>query len=264
MFSDASEEAVDLQILEGFSWDDLDKESFRKYRNRFASHKPNHPWLSESDEVLLHRIKGWRMDRKTGKDGLTLAGLLMFGTAESIQDALPNYHVDYREHLTESPQERWSDRLTLDGTWSGNLFQFYLKASQRLFADLKVPFSLDADLFRKGEPPDPCSPLSGPGCASSFQKLLKCGKERTPNRPITPHPKLSQKLRGQFQCQPHRSAQANRQPGDGLITLPAQLRGNGGSYAAIVKLRSPNPEKEVGVWKTKLAGKAFRNRHECS
>ncbi|SFK45086.1 Putative ATP-dependent DNA helicase recG C-terminal [Desulfomicrobium apsheronum] len=46
---------------------------------------------------------------------------------------------------------RWTDRLTLDGTWAGNLFQFYLRVIQRLSVDLKLQFQLDTDLFRKGE-----------------------------------------------------------------------------------------------------------------
>jgi ATP-dependent DNA helicase RecG len=39
----------------------------------------------------------------------------------------------------------------MDGTWPGNLFQFYLRIVQKLSADLKLPFQLNADLFRKGE-----------------------------------------------------------------------------------------------------------------
>ena len=49
-----------------------------------------------------------------------------------------------------SPAERWGDRLTTDGTWQPNLFQFYLRVVQCLVADLKLPFQLDAHLFRKG------------------------------------------------------------------------------------------------------------------
>ena len=37
------------------------------------------------------------------------------------------------------------DRLTPDGTWSGNLYDFYRLAIQRLFRDLKVPFRLEGD-----------------------------------------------------------------------------------------------------------------------
>lgn len=35
--------------------------------------------------------------------------------------------------------------------WQPNFFQFYLRVVQRLLADLKLPFQLNADLFRKGE-----------------------------------------------------------------------------------------------------------------
>ncbi len=34
------------------------------------------------------------------------------------------------------------DRITLDGTWSGNLFDFYRRVYRKLVADLKVPFAL--------------------------------------------------------------------------------------------------------------------------
>jgi ATP-dependent DNA helicase RecG len=80
-----------------------------------------------------------------------VAGLLMFGKEEAIRDALPQYHIDYREKQSDNPSIRWTDRLTIDGTWSGNLFQFYLRVIQRLAADLKLPFQLDNNLFRQGE-----------------------------------------------------------------------------------------------------------------
>ena len=54
--------------------------------------------------------------------------------------AMPQYHVDYRERLSDDPEVRWTDRLTVDGTWTANLFQFYQRVLSRLFADLKVPF----------------------------------------------------------------------------------------------------------------------------
>jgi len=122
-----------------------------QYRQRFASHKPTHPWLSEDDQGLLIKLGGWRRDRATKVEGLTVAGLLMFGREESIREAMPSYHVDYREKFSDDPAVRWSDRLTLDGTWAGNLYQFYLKTAQRLISDLKLPFELDSNLFRKGE-----------------------------------------------------------------------------------------------------------------
>lgn len=100
---------------------------------------------------LLVKLGGWRQDRSTGQEGLTVAGLIMFGNDEAIREAIPHYHVDYREKLSNDLGIRWTDRLTRDGTWTANLFQFYLRVIQRLSTDLKLPFQLDSNLFRKGE-----------------------------------------------------------------------------------------------------------------
>jgi len=53
--------------------------------------------------------------------------------------------VDYQERPEAKADGRWVDRLVPDGTWSGNLFDFYERVSQRLFRDLKVPFRLSGD-----------------------------------------------------------------------------------------------------------------------
>ncbi|ORJ58327.1 hypothetical protein B5V00_12740 [Geothermobacter hydrogeniphilus] len=151
MLSDRAEQPADSRILEGFTLDDLDRTSLQQYRQRFASHKPTHPWLSEDDVGLLAKLGGWRRDRLSGIEGVTVAGLLMFGRDEAIREAVPQYHVDYREKLSTDPEIRWTDRLTVDGTWPANLFQFYLRVIQRLAQDLKLPFQLDSDLFRRGE-----------------------------------------------------------------------------------------------------------------
>jgi ATP-dependent DNA helicase RecG len=151
MLADRSEESADSRILDTFTLGDLDLPSLHQYRQRFASHKPTHPWLSENDEGLLNKVNGWNSCRTTGKKGLTIAGLLMFGKEEVLRTALPQYHVDFREKLSENLEIRWTDRLVLDGTWPGNLFQFYVRVVQRLAADVKLPFQLDSDLFRKGE-----------------------------------------------------------------------------------------------------------------
>lgn len=151
MLADRSEEPADSFILEHFTIEDLDLSSLKQYRQRFASYKPTHIWLSEDDKGLLSKLGGWRSSRVSGKQGITVAGLLMFGREEILHEALPQYHVDYREKLSDNPELRWTDRLTLDGTWSGNLFQFYIRVVQKLAIDLKLPFQLDNDLFRKGE-----------------------------------------------------------------------------------------------------------------
>jgi len=153
MLADRAEEPVDSIILDGFGLSDLDEASIQQYRQRFSARTPDHPWLSENVTGFLTKLGGWRGDRRTGRGGLTAAGLLMFGRVEAIRavEAVPKYHVDYRERLSDDPAVRWTDRLTVDGTWEANLFQFYQRVIQRLSADLKLPFQLDDGLFRRGE-----------------------------------------------------------------------------------------------------------------
>lgn len=153
MFADQSDEPIDSRIMEGFGWDDLHLESFRQFRSRFASLRPNHPWLSEDDAVFLSKLGGWRQDRQTRREGLTLAGLLMFGREQAIRDpaAIPGYQLDYRERFSDDPSLRWTDRLTLDGTWEGNLYQFYQQTIVRLSAGpgIKTPFQTDSEGYRR-------------------------------------------------------------------------------------------------------------------
>ena len=136
--------AMDYEIQEGFTLDDIDSESLRAYRQLFVNLKPSHPWASDNDIELLRHLKAYRKDRKSGKEGLTLAGLLMFGKYDSIIDALPQYMIDYREYLPG--QERWSDRVYSDGSWEANLFQAYRRLLPKLQGFLSTPFRLDGNI----------------------------------------------------------------------------------------------------------------------
>ncbi|MEH1885382.1 RNA-binding domain-containing protein [Nostoc sp.] len=151
MFQDASNEPQDIKILEGFNLTDLDLETLKSFRQRFSSREPDHPWLALDEKDLLIQLGGWRCDRLTAKEGLTLAGLLMFGRERSILDALPHYQLDYQEQLSKDPETRWTYRLTLDGKWEPNLFNFYYRVYSRLVNDINVPFQLDRDAVRRGE-----------------------------------------------------------------------------------------------------------------
>ena len=136
-------DSLDTRILTGFSFQDLDAETFRAYRQIFSNREHTHPWNDKDDLEFLRLIGGWRKDREIGEEGLTLAGLLMFGQMTAIQEALPNYMLDYQERPEDTRQQRWLDRITLDGMWSGNVFDYYRKVYLKLTADLKIPFHLE-------------------------------------------------------------------------------------------------------------------------
>ncbi len=145
MLADKVEESRDSRILYHHDFDDLDVTSFSRYRNHFKSKKPDHPWNGEDDREFLRLIGGWRRERETKKAGLTAAGLLMFGRYPEIREVFPFFMLDYQERPEARADSRWVDRVTPDGTWSGNLFDFYQIVIQRLVRDLKVPFRLTGD-----------------------------------------------------------------------------------------------------------------------
>jgi Predicted transcriptional regulator containing an HTH domain and an uncharacterized domain shared with the mammalian protein Schlafen len=142
MLAEQVEDERDARILSGFGMEDIDPESLRIYRQMLRDEKPGHPFLEQDDFEFLKSLRGWRRDRQTNEAGLTLGGLLMFGKWAAIQDAVPHYFLDYQERPEAKTELRWVDRLVPDGTWTGNLFEFYRRVYRKLVADLKVPFAL--------------------------------------------------------------------------------------------------------------------------
>jgi predicted HTH transcriptional regulator len=142
MLAEAVEDSRDNRILEDFGIDDLDQDIVNSYRNRFSALKPTSPWLDLPVEDFLFQIGAMGKDRQTGKKGLRIAGLLMFGRYNSIKEYFPYYMVDYQERPEPEEDLRWIDRIIPDDTWSGNLYDFYQKVIRKLTADLKIPFKL--------------------------------------------------------------------------------------------------------------------------
>ena len=145
MLAEQVEDSRDTEILRGWNIEDLDIESVNAYRNMYSARQPDHPWNKVDLNEFLFQIGAWNKDRQAGYDGVTRAGLLMFGKYRPIMDAFPNYMVDYQERPEAKTEARWIDRVVPDGTWSGNLFDFYNKVIRKLTADLKIPFVLIGD-----------------------------------------------------------------------------------------------------------------------
>ena len=153
MIAEQVEDSRDDRVLRGYEFEDLEETTFRAYRQMFANRDPNHPWNVLPDREFLRQIGGWRKDRETGENGVTVAGLLMFGRWNALFEAFPNYFVDFQERpLDYAEQTAWVDRLIPDGGWSGNLFDFYRRVVVKLTADLKVPFTLK-DGIRQDDTP---------------------------------------------------------------------------------------------------------------
>lgn len=68
---------------------------------------------------------------------------MMFGDGLAIRDEFDNIFMDYRNESEITMDIRWNDRITYDGTWENNLFNFFTKVTPKLTEDLKKPFKLE-------------------------------------------------------------------------------------------------------------------------
>jgi len=72
----------------------LDQKLFIKVRKLVRNQKANHPWITMDGIELLKSAGLYIKDPITGKQGITLAGILIFGKEVLIQSALPHYRTD--------------------------------------------------------------------------------------------------------------------------------------------------------------------------
>ena len=143
MLRDASDAGNDGGLLNGYTMDDIDMNSLRSYRIEFEHRNPDHVWNGEDDQSFLRHMGGYAIDRATGKGWLTAAGLLMFGKGISVRERFDNIRMDYIDESNLIPGSRWSDRLTYDGMWENNLYNFMRQVTPKLVAGIKRPFKLE-------------------------------------------------------------------------------------------------------------------------
>ncbi|MDR0894775.1 MAG: HTH domain-containing protein, partial [Prevotellaceae bacterium] len=143
MFRDSSDDGNDGILLEGYTMSDIDANTLRGYRQIFNDTNLEHVWSESDDKEFLQNMGGYKVDRKTGEEGLTMAGLMMFGKGLPIRERFSNFRMDYLDMTHLIGDSRYSDRLTYDGRWENNLFNFIRIVLPKLTFDLKRPFRLE-------------------------------------------------------------------------------------------------------------------------
>ena len=143
MLRDASDSGNDGGLLNGYTMDDIDMNSLRSYRIEFEHRNPDHVWNGVDDLTFMKNMGGYAIDRSTGKGWLTAAGLLMFGQGIAVRERFDNIRMDYIDESNLVPGSRWSDRLTYDGMWENNLYNFFRQVTPKLVSGFKRPFILE-------------------------------------------------------------------------------------------------------------------------
>lgn len=142
MIRDANEDGNDGILIEHYGMDDVDEQSLREYRQEFRDENMDHPWNKCDDKMFLKNLGGYVVERGTEREGLTLAGLLMFGKGLSIRERFSNFRMDYVDFSGCEGEQRYRERLTYDGRWENNLYQFFTTVSPKLTRELPRPFKL--------------------------------------------------------------------------------------------------------------------------
>ena len=143
MARDANEAGNDRMFLECYTMDDIDIPTLERYRVMFKTDNPEHVWNELDHKDFLIQLGGYVVNRKEQTEGLTMAGLLMFGKGLPIRDRFDNLRMDYIDKSNLIGDQRYSDRITYDGTWENNLYNFIRMVIPRLTRDLPRPFNME-------------------------------------------------------------------------------------------------------------------------
>ena len=97
---------------------------------------------------------GYDYDRHKEIEGLTIAGLMMFGKGTPIEKRFPLFRMDYLDLIGITPggDLKWNDRLTYDGRWENNLYNFVTIAMRKLLFTLPSERRIIGEARRDGGP----------------------------------------------------------------------------------------------------------------
>ena len=143
MFRDANDSCGDGTTLNGYTLNDIDANTLRSYRIEFEHSNPGHIWNGYDNREFLRNMGGYGIDRATGQEWLTAAGLLMFGKGLAVRERFDNIRMDFIDESNLAPGSRYSDRLTYDGSWENNLYNFLRLILPKLMMGIKRPFRLE-------------------------------------------------------------------------------------------------------------------------
>ena len=115
---------------------DLRADLLQKVRKRVAK---EHPWREMEDFELLKSAGLYKRDILSGKEGLTLGAILLFGKDETIISALPHHRTD--AILRQKNLDRYDDRDDI----RTNLLESYERLMAFIAKHLSDPFFLEGD-----------------------------------------------------------------------------------------------------------------------
>ena len=117
--------------------EDLRQDLINRVKRLAKLSNEQNDWIELDNIQFLKRNSLYRTDFLTGESGVTLAGILLFGTDEQIASVVPAFKFDLIKQVNDV--ERYDDRLTL----RTNLLDCYDKAMKFIANNLPDRFYLE-------------------------------------------------------------------------------------------------------------------------
>ena len=116
---------------------DLRSDLIERCRNHVRINRKNHPWVDMDDTLLLQSAQLYQPDPDRGEFGVTLAGVMLFGTDSQILQACPAHRTDLI--LRKVNVDRYDDRDLV----RTNLIDSYDRILDFIRKHLPDPFYLE-------------------------------------------------------------------------------------------------------------------------
>jgi ATP-dependent DNA helicase RecG len=142
MIREASDVGADKTVLSDFTLHDIDQDALMRYRQLYQNRNIADPRNTYDTLRFLKSINAYGEERNSDKEGLTVAGLLLFGTEKAIRQWRGRHLIDFRIVSSEDKDQRWEDRVV----WEGNLLSAFEAIYPRLIAGLATEFRLEGIL----------------------------------------------------------------------------------------------------------------------
>jgi ATP-dependent DNA helicase RecG len=150
MLREASEFSSDSMILEGYGVKDIDSKTVSEYKNLLELRLSESLFHKLKTSELLMKLGCLKVNPASGKEELTMAGLLVFGKEDSIRSRFPAYEFDIyliRSREKGFPDIRWDDRKI----YEVNLFQTFYEAMNYIKSKVEIPFMMEPDNMTRTE-----------------------------------------------------------------------------------------------------------------
>ncbi len=117
--------------------DDLRADLIERCRNHVRINRKDHPWVGMDDQQLIKSAQLYQADSETDRAGVTLAGVMLFGTDNLILQVCPAHRTDLI--LRKVNVDRYDDRDLV----RTNLFDSYDRILDFIRKHLPDPFYLE-------------------------------------------------------------------------------------------------------------------------